>query len=396
MENQGQLYFGLFLTSDTLLMAIYLLSGFLALAIIISMMRIYKKCGKPAISAIVPIWGQIVLFQIADIEWWYIFIPIVNFVMMIKAYINLAKKFGKGSGFAIGIIFLPMIFIPLLSFYDCVSESKKEVNETIYNPFNQTNVESIMPEAPIAPVSPTIVEIPVEPITPTFEENVSIAPVIEEQPVVSNEITNISTNEDIISNDPINVVEPIMEIPEIENNITNNLESPIMSVPTNNEEISDVPINVQEQIIPIVEENVSIAPVVEEQPVVSNEINNISTNEDIILNNTNSVVNPVMEIPEIENNITNNLESPVMLVPTNNEEVSDVPINVQEPTNTTVEDIQNALNIKDVQLEENTNVSQEGLVEDLEIPEIATKVCPACGVAISGDNKFCTSCGSQL
>ena len=224
MENQGQLYFGLFLTSDTLLMAIILLSGFLALAVIISMMRIYKKCGKPSISVIVPIWGQIVLFQITKIAWWYIFIPIVNFVMMIKAYIILAKKFGKGAGFAVGMIFLPMIFIPLLSFYDCVDEDEKKVQEEpIYNPFNQTSVEQIMPEAPITDSSQ------VEPTNPVVlgESDVnnviapapSIEPIITEN-VIANETVTFNELENNLSDNVINDVVSEEVIPETVNIIS--------------------------------------------------------------------------------------------------------------------------------------------------------------------------------
>ncbi|MEI6647847.1 MAG: DUF5684 domain-containing protein [bacterium] len=43
-------------------------------------------------------------------------IPLVNIVIAILAAIGLANKFGKGGGFAAGLIFLPFIFYPILAF----------------------------------------------------------------------------------------------------------------------------------------------------------------------------------------------------------------------------------------------------------------------------------------
>jgi Family of unknown function (DUF5684) len=44
------------------------------------------------------------------------FIPFVNFVFMILLYVELAKSFGKGGGFAVGLLFLGFIFLPILAF----------------------------------------------------------------------------------------------------------------------------------------------------------------------------------------------------------------------------------------------------------------------------------------
>ena len=50
--------------------------------------------------------------------WWLLllFIPFVNFVIAIILCIDLAKSFGKGVGFGIGIILLGIIFLPILAF----------------------------------------------------------------------------------------------------------------------------------------------------------------------------------------------------------------------------------------------------------------------------------------
>ena len=46
------------------------------------------------------------------------FIPLVNVVVDIIIYLDIANNFGKGVAFGIGLIFLPFIFIPILAFGD--------------------------------------------------------------------------------------------------------------------------------------------------------------------------------------------------------------------------------------------------------------------------------------
>jgi len=51
-------------------------------------------------------------------DWWVIlmFIPLVNFIIWIILCIDVAKSFGKGAGFGIGLLLLPIIFFPILGF----------------------------------------------------------------------------------------------------------------------------------------------------------------------------------------------------------------------------------------------------------------------------------------
>lgn len=87
--------------------------------LIVAMWKIFTKAGKPGWAAIVPIYNLVVLIQVAGKPLWFIalfFIPIANIVAMILIYVGLAKQFGKGGGFAAGLIFLPFIFFPILGF----------------------------------------------------------------------------------------------------------------------------------------------------------------------------------------------------------------------------------------------------------------------------------------
>jgi len=91
------------------------------LILIISMWKIFTKAGKPGWAAIVPIYNIIVLLEIVCKPiWWFILllIPFVNIIVLIIVLIELAKRFGKGVGFAIGMLILPFIFYPMLAFGD--------------------------------------------------------------------------------------------------------------------------------------------------------------------------------------------------------------------------------------------------------------------------------------
>ena len=93
-----------------------LLIGILVIA---GLWKVFTKAGKPGWAAIIPIYNLIVLLQIAGKPLWWIVlfcIPIVNFVVAVMVLINVAKAFGKGTGFAIGMLLLGPIFIPILGF----------------------------------------------------------------------------------------------------------------------------------------------------------------------------------------------------------------------------------------------------------------------------------------
>lgn len=96
---------------------------------LIAMWKVFVKAGKPGWAAIIPIYNIIVFLQIAGKPaWWFILflIPIVNLVIAIIATIALAEKFGKGAGFAIGMLLLPFIFYPVLGFSDAKYKGAKK------------------------------------------------------------------------------------------------------------------------------------------------------------------------------------------------------------------------------------------------------------------------------
>ena len=81
--------------------------------------QIFVKAGEEGWKAIIPIWNTLVLLKIIGRPWWWILlllIPIVNIVIWIIVAVDLAKSFGRGVGFAVGLIFLPFVFGLILGF----------------------------------------------------------------------------------------------------------------------------------------------------------------------------------------------------------------------------------------------------------------------------------------
>jgi hypothetical protein len=89
--------------------------------LVVSMWKVFVKAGQPGWAAIIPIYNIVVLLKIIGKPVWWIvgfLIPIVNFVVAILLCVGLAKVFGKGTGFAIGLVLLGFVFIPILAFSD--------------------------------------------------------------------------------------------------------------------------------------------------------------------------------------------------------------------------------------------------------------------------------------
>jgi hypothetical protein len=90
-----------------------------AILMIAACWKIYTKAGQPGWASIIPIYNIYVWCKIVGRPgWWVIllFIPLINFIIGIILCIDLAKSFGKGVGFGIGLILLGIIFFPILGF----------------------------------------------------------------------------------------------------------------------------------------------------------------------------------------------------------------------------------------------------------------------------------------
>lgn len=90
-------------------------------AILAGFWKVFVKAGQPGWACLVPIYNIVVMLQIVGRPiWWLVLllIPIVSLVVMIIVSIDMAKSFGKGTGYGIGLAFLGAIFYPMLGFGD--------------------------------------------------------------------------------------------------------------------------------------------------------------------------------------------------------------------------------------------------------------------------------------
>ncbi len=97
----------------------WLLGVLLGIFVLVALWKVYQKAGKPGWAAIIPIYNILVLLEIVGKPWWWLllmFIPFVNIVIMVIVYIELAKVFGHGVGYGIGLLLLPYVFVAMLGF----------------------------------------------------------------------------------------------------------------------------------------------------------------------------------------------------------------------------------------------------------------------------------------
>jgi len=86
---------------------------------IVVMWKVFTKAGLPGWGAIVPIYNIYLTLKLAKRPGWWLLlflVPVVNIVIAIILHFDIAKNFGKGTGFGFGLLFLGFIFYPILAF----------------------------------------------------------------------------------------------------------------------------------------------------------------------------------------------------------------------------------------------------------------------------------------
>lgn len=98
----------------------YVLALLLVAALmIVAMWWIFAKAGEAGWKAVVPFYNTYILYKITwgnGLYFLLLLIPCVNIVIQIITSVKLAKVFGKGIGFTLGLIFLGPVFQLILAF----------------------------------------------------------------------------------------------------------------------------------------------------------------------------------------------------------------------------------------------------------------------------------------
>ena len=102
------------------IMAVYYIVAIVMwVLLIIAEWKIFTKAGKPGWHSIIPFLNLYDIFEIAGYNGWMfltLLIPCVGWIFMILMLVKLAKAFGQGTGFTIGLILLTNIFLLILGF----------------------------------------------------------------------------------------------------------------------------------------------------------------------------------------------------------------------------------------------------------------------------------------
>lgn len=88
--------------------------------ITVSLWLIFRKAGQPGWAALLPVYNLVVLVRVAGRPVWWFLMLLVPFIqwplIWIVVLIDLARRFGKGPLFGVGMAFFGLIFFPVLAF----------------------------------------------------------------------------------------------------------------------------------------------------------------------------------------------------------------------------------------------------------------------------------------
>src|SRR5574344_2141789 len=101
------------------MLVMWLIMLALGVVYLIGLWKVFSKAHYAGWESLIGGHNTFVQFVMSGIKgyWMFLlFIPFVNIAVLIWKDIELAKSFGKGVGFGIGMFFLPYIFVPILGF----------------------------------------------------------------------------------------------------------------------------------------------------------------------------------------------------------------------------------------------------------------------------------------
>lgn len=130
---------------------VLIIGGLVALLLLVSAYRVFRKAGRHGWVAIIPVYNLWVLYELGGKPgWWALLacIPIVNIaalVVMLLASLEIARRFGKSKLFGVfGIFLFGFVGWPILAF------DKAQYYAAPINSAPQTPTETLIPPATTA------------------------------------------------------------------------------------------------------------------------------------------------------------------------------------------------------------------------------------------------------
>ncbi len=155
---------GMFIGVFVVIMLVVLIA---AIIVTIAQWKMFKKAGEEGWKAIIPVYNVYTLCKIVGVNPYWILIvmlgsllsgvPLVGLVsfaasiyFQILLNVSIAKSFGKDGGFAVGLIFVPYIFYPILGLGKAEYIGAQPMDDIIFknktsntNNTNQSNINSV-------------------------------------------------------------------------------------------------------------------------------------------------------------------------------------------------------------------------------------------------------------
>lgn len=150
-------FFTVFGAIMSMFIGVIIFSLILVVLIYAAYWSIMKKAGKDGWDGIIPIHNEVCLLEICGIpKWWWLlnlvpFIGTLIFTILLAIYV--AKSFGKTGGYAVGLIFLPFVFYPMLAWGSAryIGKSYGVDLQPQYQPQYQPQQPQYQPQQPAQP-----------------------------------------------------------------------------------------------------------------------------------------------------------------------------------------------------------------------------------------------------
>lgn len=107
--------------SDATGLAFSIVQLLLVAAQLAGMWVVFSEAGRAGWKALIPIYNFYVMLKIGKNAWWWLLValvPVINIYALYRIHAGVARAFGRGIGFGLGLTFLGVIFFPLLGFGD--------------------------------------------------------------------------------------------------------------------------------------------------------------------------------------------------------------------------------------------------------------------------------------
>lgn len=122
LADQARIAFKLMLASSIIKTTLMVSLAF-GIYMIIVRWVMYNKAGRHGWAAIIPIYNNVTYLKVCGLSPWLLLlllVPVIGWIILalvgIIARFTLAKSFGKGVGFGIGLLFLNIIFESIIAF----------------------------------------------------------------------------------------------------------------------------------------------------------------------------------------------------------------------------------------------------------------------------------------